>query len=195
MGTPTSSQTGGIVSAFTGGAIPGALSVAWLPDKFGRKRTVFIGSCISILGCALQGGAKNIPMMIAGRFISGIAVGLLSAVVPMYCVSGFWKAYGLDIDLTVSPKLQLRKIEESSVVYCNGCCLGAFLLRNGSDTDASRSRATFNVSNPPCSQFLFDFNSNRALPSVLPSRSRIDYGWRYLVLTRKSQMAHRTRPS
>jgi hypothetical protein len=30
-------------------------------------------------------------MMIAGRFISGVAVGLLSAVVPMYCVSGFLK--------------------------------------------------------------------------------------------------------
>jgi MFS family permease len=89
MGTPTSSQTGGIVSSFTGGAIPGALSVAWLPDKLGRRKTVFIGACISVLGCALQGGARNIPMMIAGRFIAGIAVGLLSAVVPMYCVSYF----------------------------------------------------------------------------------------------------------
>ncbi|KAH8697109.1 general substrate transporter [Talaromyces proteolyticus] len=85
MGTPTSSQTGGIVSSFTGGAIPGALSVAWLPDRVGRRMTVFIGACISVLGCALQGGASNIPMMIAGRFIAGVAVGLLSAVVPMYC--------------------------------------------------------------------------------------------------------------
>jgi len=155
MGTPTSSQTGGVVSAFTGGAIPGALSVAWLPDKFGRKRTVFIGSCISIIGCALQGGAKNIPMMIAGRFISGIAVGLLSAVVPMYCVSSFRTLYGPNIDLIVSLKLQLRRIEESSVVCYNGCCLGAFSLRSGSDTDVSRSRATSNVSEFPCCQFLF----------------------------------------
>jgi MFS family permease len=87
MGTPTASETGGIVSSFTGGAILGAISVAWLPDKYGRKRTVFIGAVISTLGCALQAGAVNIPMMIAGRFIAGIAVGLLSAVVPMYCVS------------------------------------------------------------------------------------------------------------
>jgi MFS family permease len=86
MGIPTSSETGGIVSSFTGGAILGALSVSWLPDKFGRKRTVFIGACISVFGCALQGGAVNIGMMIAGRLIAGIAVGLLSAVVPMYCV-------------------------------------------------------------------------------------------------------------
>jgi MFS family permease len=85
MGTPSSSQTGGIVSSFTGGAIPGALSVAWLPDKSGRRKTVFIGACISVFGCALQGGARNIRIMIAGRFIAGIAVGLLSAVVPMLC--------------------------------------------------------------------------------------------------------------
>jgi MFS family permease len=87
MGTPTSSQTGGIVSSFTGGAILGALSIAWLPDILGRKMTVFIGACISVLGCALQAGAVNIGMMIVGRAIAGIAVGLLSAVVPMYCVS------------------------------------------------------------------------------------------------------------
>jgi MFS family permease len=87
MGTPTASQTGGIVSSFTGGAILGALSIAWLPDLLGRKLTVFIGACISVLGCALQAGAVNIGMMIAGRAIAGMAVGLLSAVVPMYCVS------------------------------------------------------------------------------------------------------------
>jgi MFS family permease len=106
MGTPTSSQTGGIVSSFTGGAIPGALSVAWLPDKLGRRKTVFIGACISVLGCALQGGAKNIPMMIAGRFIAGIAVGLLSAVVPMYCVS-------------FSPQSPWSLLIQSAVRNCN----------------------------------------------------------------------------
>jgi MFS family permease len=88
MGTPSSSQTGGIVSSFTGGAILGALSVSWLPDMYGRKMTVFIGAVISVFGCALQGGATNIGMMIAGRLIAGVSVGLLSAVVPMYCVSG-----------------------------------------------------------------------------------------------------------
>ena len=85
MGKPTNSQVGGIVSTFPGGAILGALSIAYLADKFGRKKTVFIGSVISVFGCALQGGAANLSMLMAGRFFSGIAVGLLSAIVPMYC--------------------------------------------------------------------------------------------------------------
>jgi MFS family permease len=87
FGTPNPSQKGGIVSSFTGGAIIGALAVSWIADMLGRKKTVFIGGCISVLGCALQAGSATIAMLIAGRFISGIAVGLLSAIVPMYCVS------------------------------------------------------------------------------------------------------------
>ena len=86
FGTPSTAATGGIVSSFTGGAIVGALSVSWLADILGRKKTVFVGGCISAFGCALQAGAATIPMLIAGRFIAGIAVGLLSAIVPMYCV-------------------------------------------------------------------------------------------------------------
>ncbi|KAL3422641.1 hypothetical protein PVAG01_06797 [Phlyctema vagabunda] len=85
MGELSSGETGGIVSSFTGGAIPGALSIAWLADRFGRRLSVFIGAVIAIFGCALQGGAVNVGMMIAGRFIAGFAVGLLSAIVPMYC--------------------------------------------------------------------------------------------------------------
>ena len=85
MGTPTTSEQGGIVSSFTGGAILGPLSIAYLADTLGRKKSVFIGSTVSCIGCALQAGVANIPMMIAGHPIAGMSVGLLSAVVPMYC--------------------------------------------------------------------------------------------------------------
>jgi len=60
MGAPTTSEQGGIVALFTGGAILGALSIAYLADKIGRKMTVFIGAVISCLGCALQAGAANV---------------------------------------------------------------------------------------------------------------------------------------
>jgi len=85
MGTPTSAETGGFVSSFTGGAVLGALSISYLADALGRKKTVFIGAVISTIGCALQGGAVNIPMVAVGRAIAGVAVGLLSGIVPMYC--------------------------------------------------------------------------------------------------------------
>ncbi|EAW20794.1 sugar porter family MFS transporter [Aspergillus fischeri NRRL 181] len=84
MGTPSSAERGGIVSSFTGGAILGALSISFLADRFGRRLTVFIGSVISVIGSALQGGAVNTAMLIAGRLIAGFSVGLLSAIVPLF---------------------------------------------------------------------------------------------------------------
>lgn len=86
FGAPDAATTGGIVSGFTGGAIIGALSVSWLGDMLGRKKTIFIGGCISTVGCSLQSGAASVGMLIAGRVIAGMSVGILSAIVPMYCV-------------------------------------------------------------------------------------------------------------
>ncbi|KMU79015.1 solute carrier family 2 [Coccidioides immitis RMSCC 3703] len=44
-----------------------------------------IASFTAACGAALQGGAISIAMLIAGRFIAGLAIGLLSATVPVYC--------------------------------------------------------------------------------------------------------------
>jgi MFS family permease len=95
FGHPSAATTGGVVSSLTGGAIVGALSVSWLGDILGRKKTIFLGGAISTLGAALQAGAATIGMLIAGRVFLGIAVGILTAMVPMYCVSnslqsGLW---------------------------------------------------------------------------------------------------------
>lgn len=46
---------------------------------------VFVGAVVAVIGCALQGGAVNLIMVAVGRAIAGVAVGLLSGVVPMYC--------------------------------------------------------------------------------------------------------------
>ena len=53
-------------------------------NKIGRKRTIALGSLISIVGGALQGGAAAMSMLIIGRFIAGMAVGILTSTIPMY---------------------------------------------------------------------------------------------------------------
>jgi MFS family permease len=45
----------------------------------GRKRTIFYGSLVSLFGSALQTGANTMAMLIAGRFIGGMAVGMLTS--------------------------------------------------------------------------------------------------------------------
>ncbi|RAH42504.1 sugar porter family MFS transporter [Aspergillus brunneoviolaceus CBS 621.78] len=81
---PSDTVTGGVVSAFQGGAILGTIINMFTGDRLGRKLSVFAGACISVFGCALQAGAVNMTMLIIGRFIAGAAVGMLTSTVPMY---------------------------------------------------------------------------------------------------------------
>ena len=84
-GKLSDNAAGGIVSAYTGGAILGSLSVSFVADRFGRRIAIFAGSLVAALGGALQGGANIIATMVIGRLFAGFAVGMLSATIPNYC--------------------------------------------------------------------------------------------------------------
>ncbi len=62
----------------------GALFMMWSCDFFGRKRNIQLGATLAVLGGALQGGAATLPMFHAGRFISGLSIGILVTVCPVY---------------------------------------------------------------------------------------------------------------
>jgi MFS family permease len=81
---PSDTTTGGIVSAFQGGAIAGTVFNMLFADMLGRRWTIFVGAIISVFGSSLQAGAVNMGMLIAGRFVGGIAVGQLTSTIPMY---------------------------------------------------------------------------------------------------------------
>lgn len=53
-------------------------------QRLGRRKVIFIGSLVSAIGSALQGGAAAMVMLIIGRFIGGMAVGMLTSTIPMY---------------------------------------------------------------------------------------------------------------
>ncbi|KAJ4306911.1 Ribulose bisphosphate carboxylase large chain [Collariella sp. IMI 366227] len=66
------------------GAFISSLMVGKIGDIIGRRKTIFYGSCIFLVGGALQTFARSMPMMMAGRFIAGLGVGMLSTIVPVY---------------------------------------------------------------------------------------------------------------
>ncbi|KNZ80282.1 High-affinity glucose transporter, partial [Termitomyces sp. J132] len=66
------------------GCFFGMFPVAYLADKFGRRVTIQIGAVIYMLGGALQTGARNMDMMLAGRFFAGFGVGFMSDLAPLY---------------------------------------------------------------------------------------------------------------
>ncbi|OCH85511.1 general substrate transporter [Obba rivulosa] len=84
FGNPNPNQQGAIVAAMPAGSFFGALLVTKLADLFGRKRIVILSGWIWVLGSILQCAAANRGMLVAGRVISGLSVGIASAVVPIY---------------------------------------------------------------------------------------------------------------
>ncbi|KAF8872956.1 general substrate transporter [Infundibulicybe gibba] len=84
FGLPGPNAQGAIVAAMPAGSLVGALAVTQLADRIGRKRTIILAGIIWVIGSILQCAAVDRGMLVVGRIISGISVGLSSAVVPIY---------------------------------------------------------------------------------------------------------------
>ncbi|KAF2087305.1 sugar transporter [Saccharata proteae CBS 121410] len=81
---PRSDVQGGITAAMPGGSWLGALVSGYVSDIFGRKKAIMLGSLIWIVGCIIVASSVDIGMLIVGRVINGICVGICSAQVPVY---------------------------------------------------------------------------------------------------------------
>jgi MFS family permease len=55
-----------------------SLAVGRIGDIIGRRRTIWYGALIFVVGGLFQTCAWGMPAMIVGRIISGVGVGLLS---------------------------------------------------------------------------------------------------------------------
>ncbi|KAK3181668.1 fructose symporter [Lecanicillium sp. MT-2017a] len=66
------------------GAVGGALILSPTNEYFGRKWAIIISIILYTIGAALEAGAINFGMMVAGRVILGMGVGLEGGTVPVY---------------------------------------------------------------------------------------------------------------
>ncbi|KAH6629373.1 general substrate transporter [Boeremia exigua] len=79
-----STKQGAVVASFTIGALFGALACSWVGDKLGRRKTIFIGAVLTLIGEILQCTSFELAQFVVGRFILGWGVGKLSATVPVW---------------------------------------------------------------------------------------------------------------
>ena len=72
------------VSATCLAAAFGSLLSIPLNDKLGRRPVIFLGALLSILGAQLLSLAGNYAMLVTGRVLKGLAIGLTSTTAPIY---------------------------------------------------------------------------------------------------------------
>ncbi|KXL50469.1 hypothetical protein M433DRAFT_158151 [Acidomyces richmondensis BFW] len=75
---------GGITAAMAAGSWLGALISGFVSDILGRKKSIMLGCCIWCIGSTIICASQDIGMLIVGRIINGLAVGIESAQVPVY---------------------------------------------------------------------------------------------------------------
>jgi MFS family permease len=82
----SSSATGWLTSVLQLGGIIGSLSAGFLGEIFSRKYTMFMACLWVVLGSYLYIGATagHPALLYAGRFFTGLGVGLFSGVGPLY---------------------------------------------------------------------------------------------------------------
>ncbi|KAH8896173.1 major facilitator superfamily transporter glucose [Thozetella sp. PMI_491] len=80
----TSLRQGGVTASMSAGSWLGALISGFVTDKLGRKKAIMLGSIIWIIGSIIICASQNISMLIVGRIINGLSVGIESAQVPVY---------------------------------------------------------------------------------------------------------------
>ncbi|RGP64839.1 sugar transporter stl1 [Fusarium longipes] len=80
---PNADMIGLIVAIFEIGCFFGAISAAVWGEKLGRRRSILAGCIILIVGAVLQASSYTRAMMIVGRIVSGVGLGIVNSTVPV----------------------------------------------------------------------------------------------------------------
>jgi len=90
-------KTGIVFGIFTVGALVGAIPASYLPDRFGRRASMFFGNAILVIGACVTATATHQRTFIGGRFLTGLGAGCAGASAKSYLVEivppqsrGFW---------------------------------------------------------------------------------------------------------
>ncbi|KAL1868767.1 hypothetical protein Plec18167_008072 [Paecilomyces lecythidis] len=72
------------VASYNVGCFCGAILCIFIGDRLGRRKTIFLGSAIMVIGATLQCTAFELAHLIVGRIITGIGNGLNTSTVPTW---------------------------------------------------------------------------------------------------------------
>ncbi|OEL31957.1 D-xylose-proton symporter-like 2 [Dichanthelium oligosanthes] len=80
----SSVQTGLVVSGSLYGALIGSALAYTIADFLGRRKELILASISYLIGALLTAAAPNFAIMVVGRFLYGIGIGMAMHAAPMY---------------------------------------------------------------------------------------------------------------
>ncbi|EFQ98600.1 sugar transporter STL1 [Nannizzia gypsea CBS 118893] len=72
------------VASYNLGCFVGAIACIWVGDRLGRRKTIWLGAAVMVVGAALQASAFGLPHFIVGRLVTGFGNGLNTSTVPTW---------------------------------------------------------------------------------------------------------------
>ncbi|KAK3180160.1 hypothetical protein K4F52_008462 [Lecanicillium sp. MT-2017a] len=127
------------VASYNLGCFLGAVITIFIGNPLGRRKMIFLGTAIMVVGAALQASATTLPHFIVGRIITGLGNGGNTSTVPMWqsetCSShkrgklvmiegalitlGITISYWLDLGMSFAPgSVQWRFPLAFQIVFC-----------------------------------------------------------------------------
>ncbi|KAH7099036.1 general substrate transporter [Auriculariales sp. MPI-PUGE-AT-0066] len=82
--TDAGAKTGIIFGIYTLGSLTGAFPASYLPDRIGRRYSMFVGNIILIVGAIITATATNKGRFLGGRYLTGLGVSLAGAASKSY---------------------------------------------------------------------------------------------------------------
>jgi MFS transporter, SP family, galactose:H+ symporter len=66
------------------GAVIGAMVAGTLSDRFGRRLVILVTALTFVIGAVLSAAADSVAVLIVGRLLIGVAIGVASMLTPLY---------------------------------------------------------------------------------------------------------------
>jgi len=71
------------IASYNAGCMVGAIATIFIGDTLGRRKTIFLGTIIMVMGAALQCSAFSLGHLIVGRVITGFGNGINTSTVSI----------------------------------------------------------------------------------------------------------------
>jgi sugar porter (SP) family MFS transporter len=170
-------EQGVVVSVLPLGAGVGGIAAAHMADVLGRRRTLIVAAVVFLVATAVTVVAQSYGVLVAGRALSGVAVGIASSAIPVY------------LSEIAPPDARGRLVTINQLMVTTGIVVAvcADLIFAGSES----WRAMFAVGLVPAMVLLVGMLRAPESPAWLDEHGRVDEARRVVLQVTDSATADR----